>query len=283
MPKTIKQLLEYAKHELLAAQIESFAIDAQLLLMQVLKFSREDILRQADKLINLEQEDKYISLIERRKKHEPIAYILEKKEFFSQEFRVNKNVLIPRPDSETIIEAVIDHYNKDDKGLKILDLGTGSGCLLLTLLNEIDSSTGVGVDISQDAIAIARENAFKLDLAKRAEFRIVNWSGFEYNGVFDIIVSNPPYISLSDIADLDPDVRSFEPLQALDGGKDGLDCYRQLAPLIKKKLITKGKAFLECGLGQHEDVVMIMAEHGLKFVEFRKDLSGINRCVVVAN
>jgi protein-(glutamine-N5) methyltransferase, release factor-specific len=217
------------------------------------------------------------SFIKRRLAHEPVAYIVGYKEFWSLEFIVEPGVLIPRPATETIIEQVFDRYPDIGAPLKILDLGTGSGCLLTALLKEYPNARGLGIDESEKALSVAARNIERNGVQARAELKRGNWME-NLDGGWDVIVSNPPYIPTGDIAGLDPDVRDYEPLGALDGGPDGLDAVRALAAGFRRLL--KGTAFVEIGIGQAESAQILMADAGLSVHHIASDLAGIPRVVV---
>ena len=280
MAENISVVLQHARQALKAAGVDSFALDAELLLREALSLSREALVRDPGRIVSGAPYLCYQAMLARRIRHEPVAYILGKKEFYGRDFTVNKATLIPRPDSETLIDAVLKYAPKPRDGFRMVDFGTGSGCLLLTLLAEMQGVTGVGVDISAEAIAVAEENAQKLGLANRVKFRINSWQE-EGEEAFDIVIANPPYIKRDDVSNLHPGVFLFEPHAALDGGNDGLVCYRQLAERQTQWLKPGGMLFLECGLDQHNDVVEIFARHGLQLVTIEKDLSGISRCIVM--
>jgi release factor glutamine methyltransferase len=217
------------------------------------------------------------SFIKRRLAHEPVAYIIGYKEFWSLEFIVEPGVLIPRPATETIIEQVFDRYPDIGAPLKILDLGTGSGCLLTALLKEYPNARGLGIDESEKALSVAARNIERNGVQARAELQRGNWME-NLDGGWDVIVSNPPYIPTGDIPGLDPDVRDYEPLGALDGGPDGLDAVRALAAGFRRLL--KGTAFVEIGIGQAESAQLLMAAAGLSVHHIASDLAGIPRVVV---
>jgi release factor glutamine methyltransferase len=215
--------------------------------------------------------------VKRRLRHEPVAYIRGYKEFWSLEFAVEPGVLIPRPATETIIEQVFDAYPDIGAPLNSLDLGTGSGCLLTALLKEYPNARGVGIDESDKALTVAARNIADNGVQSRAEVKHGNWME-NLEGGWDVIVSNPPYIPTGDIAALDPDVRDYEPVGALDGGPDGLDSIRALAAGFRQHLT--GKAFVEFGVGQAESVQALMAAAGLSVHHIAPDLAGIPRVVV---
>jgi release factor glutamine methyltransferase len=218
-------------------------------------------------------------MVRRRLAREPIAYILGEKEFWSLPFEVGPAVLIPRPESESVVEAALAQVADRAAPLLLLDLGTGSGCLLLALLSELPGATGRGVDLSAAALAVAHGNAERLGLADRTRFEQRSWGG-GLTERFDLIVSNPPYVAAGDLAGTEPEVRAFEPEIALTAGSDGLAAYRALIPDCARLLAPGGHVVLEIGQGQGAAVAGILASHGLGVIERRADLAGIERCVV---
>jgi release factor glutamine methyltransferase len=192
---------------------------------------------------------------------------------------VSPAVLIPRPETETVVEAALAAAGDRGAPLRILDLGTGSGCLLLALLSELPRASGQGVDLSAEALEVARSNAERLGLGERARFEQRSW-GAGLEGPFDLIVGNPPYVGEAEIAGLEPEVREFEPRTALVAGPDGLDAYRALIPDGARLLAAGGALALEIGQGQGDAVAALLAEHGLEVVERRPDLAGIPRCLI---
>lgn len=223
---------------------------------------------------------RFDALIARRADHEPFAYISGEREFWSLPFRVTPATLIPRPDTETVVEAALAFLRmRGNPSARILDLGTGSGCILLALLSEVPGATGMGVDASAAALEVARHNAETLGLTGRATFRQSNWTE-NVSGVFDLIVSNPPYISDRDIPSLDRDIAQYEPITALSGGADGLDAYRAIAAAARPFLAPGGGIALEVGFGQADAVVELLRCGGLDLASTHADLAGIPRCVV---
>ena len=239
-------------------------------------------------LINIETRDFYFylnndynlnkknldKLINRRLNGEPLSKIIGIKNFWDYDFKTTVDVLDPRSDSETMIEYVLGDFNVKDK-LKILDLGTGSGCLILTLLKIFKNASGVAVDISEKSLMIAKENAKNLNV-NNIEFIKSNWND-DVDGLFDIIISNPPYIKTKDINNLMVEVKKYDPLLALDGGFDGLDCYRYIANNIRKSCKNSAKIYLEIGFEQKDDVVDIF--DNFIFCGCKKDLSDNDRVV----
>lgn len=222
---------------------------------------------------------RFQSFIARRETSEPVAYITGHREFWSLDFVVGPGVLIPRPDTETMIEAVLKAFPDKSASLNVLDLGTGSGCILAAVLSEYPNATGLGIDAAEEPLRIAAANTARF--GTRAEIRSGNWDA-NLDDAYDIVLSNPPYIPTGDIATLAPDVRQFEPHAALDGGTDGLDAVRALAPALKRLLKTPfGMGFVEIGIGQGEQASTIFAAAGLVVKTVAEDLSGVPRIVIV--
>jgi release factor glutamine methyltransferase len=248
-------------------------LDAELLMAEALGVSREVmLLSRLDEPAPLGAEP----LLARRAAGEPVAYILGRRDFWSIELEVGPGVLVPRPDSETLLEAAVAHF-RSRAPETILDLGTGPGSLLLAALAEWPGARGVGIDASEAALAFARRNAALLGLAARAELRRGNWAG-DVKGPFDLILCNPPYVETA--ADLPPDVRDWEPAEALFAGDDGLADYRRLAPQIPALLVPGGIACFEVGAGQAQAVVALFEAQGLKAAT-HADLAGHARCVAL--
>ena len=226
------ELIKFGSKLLKENNILSHTLDSEILLSKTLRKSREEILVNLDQEINEKNILKYEKFIKRRTKKEPIAYILEEKEFWSKQFNINKNILIPRPETELLVDKVLKIFK--EKKISILDLGTGSGCILLSLLSELKNSIGVGIDVSKEAIFVAKINRHRLNLENRAKFFKQSIMSV-INKKFDLVVSNPPYIERNNIKNLSEDVKRYEPRLALDGGNDGLDFI--------KKVIYKSKKF----------------------------------------
>jgi len=216
------------------------------------------------------------ALVARREKREPIAYILGRKEFWSLDLEVGPGVLVPRPDTETLIEEALRLVPDRNAPLRIADLGTGSGALLIAALKEFPNATGIGFESSPAAFGWARDNALRL-MPNRSEIRLADWESAE--GPFDLILCNPPYIPSADIESLDLDVSQFEPRAALDGGPDGLSAYRTLAGLLPRLLTHGGHALLEIGQGQAQSMGTLF--QALEIVRLAPDLSGIPRCLIL--
>jgi release factor glutamine methyltransferase len=224
---------------------------------------------------------RFESLIERRAAHEPLAYITGTREFWSLDFDVGPGVLIPRPETETLIEEALKEFPDRSAPLNVLDLGTGTACLPIAFLSEYPNARALAIDAPERALVWAKANVGKHALAARCVLRQGNWTDGVDN-TFDVIFSNPPYIETATISDLDADVRAFEPDSALDGGADGLDAYRALAVSIAQRLKPDGRAFVELGIGQADAVIGLFAHTGLETIRAVPDLSGIARCLVAA-
>ena len=258
-------------------KIPSSILDSEILLSKTLNKTREEILTNIEQKIDKKKFLLFKKYLQRRSKNEPIAYILGEKEFWSSSFYVNNNTLIPRPETELLVDKLLEIYK--NKNISILDIGTGSGCIIVSLLINLKSSIGFGVDISKDAISIATKNSIKHELANRIKFSTLSFEKI-FNKKFDLIVSNPPYIKTSDIKNLSDDVRKFEPKIALDGGKDGLDVIRKV--IYKSKTILKklGLLALEIGYGQHYKVSQILKDQGFREELLVKDYRNNIRCIL---
>ena len=278
MSDTRRALLKQEGERLAAHGIETAALDARLLFQAASGLRHEDIVVEPDLGVSPEVAARFWLFIERRCSFEPVSRILGTREFYGRSFRLTPDVLDPRADTETLIGAALGLV-KGKEQLRILDLGTGSGAIVVTLLAELPGATAVASDLSAAALAVAKGNAEALGVAGRASFVQANW--FEgIDGRFDLIVSNPPYIPLSDIAGLAPDVREFDPPRALDGGPDGLEAYRRIAGGVHGQLAPQGHVVLEIGAGQENAVNNIFKAEGFDWESRHSDLSGHVRCLV---
>jgi len=264
------------------AGIDEALVDARVLIGHALKLSRAQLLSQADRLLEAREVNAISALAARRLQHEPVSRILGHREFWDLDLYVSPDVLVPRPETETIVEAALDtvlHAGARQEKLRILDIGTGTGALLLALLQELPNAVGIGSDISERAIAVARGNAERNGLAPRARFVVCNMAdGIE--GPFDLVVSNPPYIPHAEIATLMPEVRDYDPSLALDGGTDGLDAYRAIARDAQRLLAPHAPVVVELGIGQESAVTALFQQAGLTVTPARADLAGIARALV---
>ena len=268
--------------------IETASLDCRLLLTKSVKKYKT---LHNHEYINITNEEikNFKNLIEERLAGKPVSRIINKRNFWKMEFKLNEATLDPRPDSETLIYAVLNHFIDKLQPLKILDLGSGSGCLGLSLLDEYQNSQVSFFDTSQKSLEMVKNNSLKLGLSERSKFLNLNWKDdnwdislikIENDIKFDLIISNPPYIPTNDIKKLQKEVKEYDPPIALDGGKDGMDAYKLIIPKLRNLIKTNGKIFLEIGKGQENFVSKIGIEHGLKLIELQKDLSGVNRVIV---
>ena len=248
-------------------------LDARLLLEYVCHTDRNTLLAHPEREVSEEERAKFLTLIERREKREPLQYITKEQEFMGLTFETSVNTLIPRQDTECLVEEAMKNLHD---GMAILDVCCGTGCILLSLLHYSNDCTGVGVDIDANAVSLAKKNAKNLGID--ATFAVSDL--FEaVEGTFDLITSNPPYIPTKVIETLDPPVKDYEPMAALDGGEDGLTFYRLIAAKAKQYLKRGGMIFFEIGYDQGEDVSEIMKENGYRHIEVKKDLAGLDRIV----
>jgi release factor glutamine methyltransferase len=261
------------------AGVEDSAVDARLLLGAAENISAADLIRQPDLPLNQTSAERLSAMAARRAAREPLSRILGRREFWGLPLQISPAVLDPRSDTETIVEAVIEAFaSRREAPLRILDLGVGSGAILCALLGEFSAAKGVGVDLSAAAAEQARANLAACGLAERSTVRIGDWET-QLGDRFDIAVSNPPYIPSGAIEELEPEVRDYDPRLALDGGPDGLDAYRAIAPVLAGLLAANGRFFLEVGAGQAEDVKSILAQNGLTRLAGHPDLAGVVRVV----
>jgi len=270
-------LINLGERELKQKKIASSRLDSELLLSKVLSKKREEI------LINLEQKicqnnlSMYKELIIRRSQNEPIAYIFEEKEFWSKNFFVNSDTLIPRPETELMVEKLVKIFK--EKKISILDIGTGSGCILISLLSELTNSKGIGIDISKKALNIAKKNSKRHAMQNRV--KLLNKSlDSKFYQKFDLIVSNPPYIKSSEIKNLTEDIKKYEPRIALDGGNDGLDLIRKVIYKTKYILKVDGTLAIEIGNEQFKKVSEILIKKSFKIEEIIKDYKDNVRCII---
>lgn len=277
-PDTLVATWKAAQARLKAARIDSPAIDARLLLEAATGANRVDILTDPYRPVTPEQRDQLDGWIERRLKREPVSRILGRKAFWKIMLNVTPDVLSPRPDTETLLDIALLAF-EPHRAFNIIDLGTGSGAILLALLADRAGATGVGTDVSSEALAVAKENAANLDLDGRATFLRTEWATGFGDHSFDLVVSNPPYIPSDDIDGLDPEVRDHDPRLALDGGPDGLQAYRDLAPEIRRVLRPDGIFAVEIGWDQGEAVKALFEAEGFEGVKVVRDLGDRDRVV----
>lgn len=260
------------------AKLKTPLADARLLVQHALNISHEDLLMNGDRPVTTDEQAQLADYAKRRLSHEPVARIIGRRAFWKSDFIVTPAVLDPRADSEILVEAALHHVHPQPA--RVLDLGTGTGCLLLSLLLEWKDATGVGLDISAAAAAVATQNRDALGLQARAEIVATDWAAYQPDALFDVVVSNPPYIAHEEAADLAPDVRDFDPPEALFAGDHGLAAYKSILEHLPRLLRGGGWLFLEIGYTQERPVRHLLEEAGLSVVEARQDLGGHPRILV---
>ena len=276
----IKNILNQAYQKLNNSNIKNANLDCEILLSNTINQKREYVILNSKKSLDKKHVNIFSNLIERRKKGEPVAYLINEKEFWKETFYVDNTVLIPRPDTELLIESVMK-YTKRDSKLHVLDIGTGSGCILLSILNERKNFTGTGIDISKKSIKVSKYNTKRLKLHNRSKFYISDVDNFLI-GKYDIIVSNPPYIENSTLKYLDSDVVGYEPKLALKGGHDG---FSEITKVINRtsNLIKKNGLFvLEIGYKQKNKIIEMLQLKGFYIKKVLKDYSKNDRCIISA-
>lgn len=273
----IENTIKQASQTLKSHSISSHALDAEILLSDIMGVKREYLITNNQTIIPKKILEKYSFAIERRIKREPIAYIIGKKEFWSEDFIVNKSTLVPRPETELLIYKIINLYKK--KKISILDIGTGSGCILITLLKELVNARGLGIDVSPKAIKTAKINARNFDIKNRVEFKVFDVSKFII-GKYDLIVSNPPYIPSKDIKNLSKDIINFEPHNALDGGYDGLDLIKKVIYKSNSLIKKQGVLAIEIGNKQYQKVSNILKLQGYREMSKEYDYKRNVRCII---
>jgi len=274
----ILEALNKGSAKLKKNNINSFQLDSEILLSEIIQKDRKFLILNYDKELKKKTLENFDDLISQRAKGKPIAYLTKKKSFWKDIFEITSDVLIPRPDTEIIIEEILK-LTKNKRNLKILDIGVGSGCVLLSLLREKKNFTGVGIDISKKCIDLSRKNSLKLGLHKKVKLFNSDVDNFNY-GKYDLIVSNPPYIKSCDLKYLDRDVVDFEPITALDGGTNGLSNILKVINKSSELIKIKGKLILEIGFGQKNDVKRILVNRGFYINKIVKDFSNNDRCII---
>jgi release factor glutamine methyltransferase len=278
--ETVDALVARAAAALAEAGIESARLDSRLLLSHATGETVERLVARSERAVSAAEADAFAALIRRRTGREPLAQIVGRREFWSLPFLTTRDTLTPRPDSEAVIEAVLALIPDRNAALDMLDIGTGTGCLLLALLSEYPRARGVGTDLSFAAAQVALRNAAALGCGARSTILVGAWDD-AVAGAFDLVVSNPPYIATAELAALAPEIRGFEPRLALDGGADGLAAYRTLAPRVYERLRPGGYAVLEVGAGHAYAVAAILQDAGFSDCGRQRDLSGVDRCMIV--
>jgi len=270
------EIIKFGSNLLKEKKISSFILDSEILLSKTLNKTRENILINLDQKINSKNISAFKEYLLRRSYNEPIAYIMGEKEFWSKKFYVNKGTLIPRPETELLVDKILKIYQ--GKKISILDIGTGSGCIIISILSSLKNSNGIGIDISKNAILTAKKNALKHKLTKRVKFLNKTLNNI-FGKKFDLIVSNPPYIGSKDIKNLSDDIKRHEPRIALDGGNDGLDLIKKVIYKSKYILKIKGMLALEIGNEQFIKVSKILIDNNFRIKHVVKDYKTNVRCV----
>ena len=276
----VATLLAEAAARLSAAGVDDARRDARLLLAAAMKLDQAALVARDDQPVAEDVAQRFLAHVARRAAREPVSRILGRRGFWTLELALTPDTLDPRPDSETLVEAAVAHLaGRRDEALRLLDLGTGSGCLLLALLAELPRALGVGVDRAEGAAAAARANATAAGLAGRAHFVVGDWTR-PLAGSFDLVVANPPYIRRDALEGLMPEVARYDPVLALDGGPDGLDCYRAILPNLPRLLAPGAAVAFEIGAGQGDAVATLLAQTHLRVQQRRSDLAGVERCIL---
>ena len=274
----IETAINKAKYLLKSKNIKSPGLDSELLMSKVLKKNRSYILLNLDKNLKKKSLNNFLNLIKERSRGKPIAYLIEKKEFWDYEFKIKEGVLIPRPDTEIMVEQILD-LTKNKQKLRILDIGTGSGCIILSILKERKNYKGIGIDISKKCIDMCKINTFNLKLTNRAKFFKSDVDNF-VDAKYDLILSNPPYINQVDLRCLEKDVYDFEPKSSLDGGIDGLSEIRKIVDKSSELIKINGKLVLEIAFDQKFRVKKLLKDKGFYINKVLKDLANNDRCIV---
>ena len=257
--------------------ISSSRLDAEIIISNILGIERENLISSDQIIINDKIINEYDSAIYRRSKREPIAYITGKKEFWSQDFIVDHSTLVPRPETEILIHKIVKIFR--NKKINIMDIGTGSGCIILSILKDLQLSKGIGIDISSKANNSNKENSKKMNLSNRAKFKVLNVDKIFVNK-FDLVVSNPPYIPIRDLKNLSKDIKNYEPITALNGGVDGLDLIKKVIYKSSIALKKKGLLAIEIGNGQYRKVSSLLKQSGFRELSKECDYSDNVRCII---
>ena len=276
---SVSEALQLITQAFRASGIEDADVDARVLVGQALHLDRARLIAQADRVLEAREVNAISGLAARRLKHEPVSRILGRKEFWSFGLTITPDVLVPRPETETVVEGALDFVVRNGlrmEKLRILDIGTGSGALLAALLSELPNAIGLGTDISRAALETARANVTQLGFENRCSLIACDMAA-GVQGQFDLLVSNPPYIARGDIASLSPEVRDYDPTVALDGGEDGLAAYRSISADAKRLLAQGGRLFVELGAGQEPAVRKLFTNAGFTVGIAREDLAGTPR------
>ena len=273
----LEEVVKQASNRLKKENINSYQLDSELILSHIMDVGREFLILNSKLVIKKSTLKKYNYAIQRRVKREPVAYITGKKEFWSENFLVNKNTLVPRPETELMLYGVLKFFK--NRTINILDIGTGSGCVLLSILKNLNFSRGTGIDISSKAIKVAKTNAKNLNLSNRANFKIYDLKNYNV-GKYDLIISNPPYIPSKDIKNLSKDIINHEPKFALDGGIDGLDLIKKVIYKSSHLLKRNGLLVMEIGFNQYRKTADILRRNKFREISKEIDYNSNVRCII---
>ena len=279
---TVLEALTKNYKDLLNHNIKTAKIDTEVILADVLKISRVNLITKQNTVLNQGQEDLFAKFIKRRKQQEPVAYILNKKEFWNENYYVDKRVLIPRPETEILIEMLLKKVKDKSKAFQILDLGCGSGCLLISCLKEFNKSLGLGIDISSLALEVAKKNIQSYKINSRAKLLKLDLFKLDIKKKFDFILSNPPYLTSSEYRNLSKDVKDYEPKQALVGGFDGILYYKKIISFSKSSLKKNGFLALEIGDGQYKEIKKLLTNHSFRVLDKYQLIDGEIRCILAS-
>ena len=279
---TVLEALTKNYKDLLNHNIQTAKIDTEVILADVLKISRVNLITKQNTVLNQGQEDLFAKFIKRRKQQEPVAYILNKKEFWNENYYVDKRVLIPRPETEILIEMLLKKVKDKSKVFQILDLGCGSGCLLISCLKEFNKSLGLGIDISSLALEVAKKNIQSHKINSRAKLLKLDLFKLDIKKKFDFILSNPPYLTSSEYRNLSKDVKDYEPKQALVGGFDGILYYKKIISFSKSSLKKNGFLALEIGDGQYKEIKKLLTNHSFRVLDKYQLIDGEIRCILAS-
>jgi release factor glutamine methyltransferase len=279
---TVLEALTKNYKDLLNHSIQTAKIDAEVILADILKISRVNLITKQNTVLDQEQEDLFAKLIKRRRQQEPVAYILNKKEFWNENYYVDKRVLIPRPETEILIEMLLKKVKDKSKVFQILDLGCGSGCLLISCLKEFNKSLGLGIDISSLALEVAKKNIQSHKISSRAKLLKLDLFKLDIKKKFDFILSNPPYLTSSEYRNLSKDVKDYEPKQALVGGFDGILYYKKIISFSKSSLKKNGFLALEIGDGQYKEIKKLLTNHSFRILDKYQLIDGEIRCILAS-
>ena len=274
----LSELQKNITKTLLDAGIKTNSLDARIILKETFNFDEKELIMNSDILISISKVNEVKKILSRRLKGEPVSKIFRKRDFYDSTFLISDDVLDPRPETELIID-IANKYISENNYKSFIDLGTGSGCIILSILKENKNIKGLGLDISLNAINIAKKNSSRLKLENHAMFLVSDWFS-SVKETYDLIISNPPYISSDEIRTLPKDVKNYDPLISLDGGQDGLKCYREIAEDVNRIINKNGRVILEIGCNQAEDVIKIFEINKFKFLNKVLDINGLDRILI---